>query len=75
VLFKLRYRKFAGATDDLIDAKDISQAEQIGRTYCDQHAFKYIGVSSAVIATASILETGEALPAEAKPKEKARVGA
>lgn len=75
MLFKLRVRKPFGADDDLIEAADLDQAQAIGHAYCEQTGYKYIGVGSAVVATASILEPdGPALPAEAVAK-KARVGA
>lgn len=72
MLWKLRYRKPFGATDDFIEAKDLPEAEAIGRAFCEREpGYKYIGVTAGVIATAEILHADGAV---SEPK-KARVGA
>lgn len=74
MLYQLRYREKFGVVQDLIDAADLAQAEQIGRLYCERTpSSRFISVKPAIVADASILPSSEAqdaLPA----KKSVRVG-
>lgn len=62
-LFKLRYKKSLGPVQsDLIEAKDIEQAHEVGKAFCDNSQIRFVGVVSAVVADASILPKADAVP-------------
>jgi hypothetical protein len=69
MLFTLRFRPpVNGVQERFVEAKDIVQADAVGRKWCDTQAgYKFVSVGQAIVADASIL--GE--DAEKKP---ARVG-